>query len=110
MADVTFIEACSPGEFVGYIKNADYVVTNSFHATAISIQMERDFYCVKCRNPKRVKNILSALDLEGRYVSSHDEINISDTINYDIVKKTLKELGRRAVKFLNTEISCNHDN
>ena len=35
-ADKTFEFMC-PREFVGIIKNADFVISNSFHATAFSV-------------------------------------------------------------------------
>lgn len=33
-----------PSEFLGYIHNADYVVTNSFHAIAFSIIYQKSFW------------------------------------------------------------------
>ena len=39
------LRAISPQQFLGYIKNADYVCTNSFHCSAFSIIFRKN-YCV----------------------------------------------------------------
>lgn len=37
--------APSPCEFLGLIKNAEIVVTNSFHGMALSVILQKEFYC-----------------------------------------------------------------
>ena len=37
---------CSPGEFLWYVKHADYVVTNSFHGTVFSVLYHKRFVTV----------------------------------------------------------------
>ena len=41
---VEYKTGVSPEEFLGYIKNADYVVTNSFHGTAFSVIFHKQLY------------------------------------------------------------------
>lgn len=47
--------SASVEEFLGYIKYADYVVTNSFHGTAFSVIFHKDFMW------KHYKKILSLM-------------------------------------------------
>ena len=42
--DIKGVYSASVEEFLGYIKYADYVVTNSFHGTAFSVIFHKDFY------------------------------------------------------------------
>lgn len=56
----------SPCEFLGYIKSASYVVTNSFHATAFSIIFHREFYSeIGLKRNGRIKNILDLTGLQA---------------------------------------------
>ena len=60
----------SPCEFLGFIKNASYVVTNSFHATAFSIVFHRNFFSeVGFKRNGRIKNLLELTDLEDHAIN-----------------------------------------
>ena len=68
----------SPQEFVSYMKNADVIVTSSFHGTAFSIIFEKEFYCVirKLKTNVRIEALLATLGLQNRII---DE----ETIHFD---------------------------
>lgn len=56
-----------PAEFVNLIGNAEYVVTNSFHATAFSIIFNKKFYVeVPAGLGSRITDLLSDLELGDR--------------------------------------------
>ena len=60
----------SPCEFLGYIKNASIVVTNSFHATAFSIIFHREFYSeIGLKRNGRIKNILDLTGLQDHAIN-----------------------------------------
>ena len=64
---------CGPGEFLYYIRNADLVITNSFHGTAFSLIYHKNF--VTIRNDKRndrMEQILKLAGLEDRLVNDCD--------------------------------------
>lgn len=65
--EVEHCGAVAPGEFLGYIRSAEYVVTNSFHATSFSIIFHTSFYSETglSRNG-RVINILDLMGLNDR--------------------------------------------
>ena len=77
------ISNAGPEEFVKLIANAEYVVTNSFHATAFSIIFNRRFSVYyKYSNISRISDILSTLGIEKQlnpdvpeYVFNWDKIN-----------------------------------
>ena len=68
-------KSASPAEFVGWILNADLVVTSSFHATAFSILFRKEFYAVdlKAGPDSRLKNVLEKFHLEDHFISSFDD-------------------------------------
>ena len=59
-------------EWLGYIKNADYVFTNSFHACCFSIIFQREFWAGK-RAGDKVDSILQLMELGDRRVNSSHE-------------------------------------
>lgn len=69
--DAYFDKCCGPREFLGYIQNAKYVITNSFHGTAFSILLGKEFICVphSSRNT-RLSNILKATDNEEKFANN----------------------------------------
>lgn len=62
---------CGPNEFLRYIMEADYVVTNSFHGTAFSLIFKKKFYCVahSSRNT-RLESILQLINEEEKLITS----------------------------------------
>lgn len=99
----------SPEDFLGFVANAKYVVTNSFHGTAFSLIFNKEFYTI-CKidsNDERIKderiyNILAHLNLLNRIVSVNeiDKLNLDDQIDYEIVNKKKEELTALSRKFL----------
>ena len=79
-------------EWIGYLENAAYVVTDSFHATVFSIMFERPFssYAMAGYNG-RIYNILNKLDLDKRILLKADisqlEADFEIEIDFNIVKE-----------------------
>lgn len=81
----------SPAEFLGYIKYADCVVTNSFHATSFSLIMKKNFYTlVRKNNNDRAKTILGIAGLEDRLVDAKDRVEFKEVF-YQGVGERLEE-------------------
>ena len=86
-----------PSEFIGYINNAKYVFTNSFHATAFSIILEKQFAVFLLENTGlRLKNILENFDLLDRI----DYDNLHKEINWKQVDEKYKLLSKESKNFL----------
>lgn len=72
-----YIPCMGPQEFLGYIYKSCFVITDSFHGMALSINLKKDFYVVErfnkedaiCQN-SRVYNILQAFKLEQRMIKN----------------------------------------
>ena len=63
-----------PLEFVNYIKNAEYVVATSFHATVFSIIFNKKFFIVPHKKTgARVTNLLDKLEIKNRTFNSLEE-------------------------------------
>lgn len=73
-----------PNEFLGYVKNAEYVVTNSFHGTVFSIIFQKNFFVIphKTKN-NRIENLLENLELTYRIVEGEPEqVDYEKEIDY----------------------------
>ena len=99
----------SPEEFLGYIKNADYVVTNSFHGTVFSIIFKKVFFVIKNVNPNhdnsRLTNVLSLLGLESQLVDSSFSPDNLEDIDYLDVENKLEAMKKLSKAYINRIIS-----
>ena len=96
-----------PREFLGYIKRAKYIVTDSFHCLALSIIFEKQFIVVKRSqdNSKgamnsRVTDLLKTLNLNDRLSDGLEAVVLNENINYDTVKDTLEKEVERSMMWL----------
>lgn len=62
----------SPEDFLGWIQNARFIVTTSFHGTAFSIIFRKAFISIKQHKPSdlRIESILSQNNLQNRFIDS----------------------------------------
>lgn len=96
-----------PAEFLGWIRHAAYVVTDSFHGTLFSALFQRRFhtYVAYPRTASRIGNLLSMLGCEDRIVPHDrtDEFRFDDTpMNID--HKRLSPLIGRSKDFIEQNI------
>ena len=95
-----------PAEFLYLIQNADYVLTDSFHAVAFSIKFHKEFYVFKRKQKgmegmfSRIETITKRFDLENR-IQNRDCIdeqpivahwNVIDEALLSEKKKTMNKL------------------
>ena len=65
-----YVFDASPLEFVSLIKNAEMIITDSFHATSFSIIFNKEFYTVpRGKRNSRTENLFDMFGLEKRYVT-----------------------------------------
>lgn len=62
----------SPEEFLGWIKNARFIITTSFHGTVFSIIFKKAFISIKQNKPSdlRIESILKHMNLQNRFIDS----------------------------------------
>lgn len=69
-----------PEDFVNYVKNSDFVCTDSFHGTLFSIIFEKEFICFDTKNNKndtRCKNLLEMSNCLNRLYCIEDDFKIN---------------------------------
>ena len=65
------IEGISPNLFIGYIANADFVITTSFHGTAFSIIFDKPFYVLEFeKRNERIIELLKKHSLLDNYIKN----------------------------------------
>lgn len=95
----------SPEEFLGWIKNADCVITTSFHGTAFSVIFNRPFYCIKLNDggDTRSASLLKSIGLENRLIDKSENPAFSP-IDYSEANKRLEYLQSISTAFLTKAI------
>lgn len=96
----------TPQKFITYFKNAEYIITDSFHGTVFSIIFNKKFIDVLPKETStRITNILEILNIEERVLSSYDDFSLVDkNINYDEVNKLLEVNRMKSLEKLKNAI------
>lgn len=103
--------AVGPLEFLALINGASMILCDSFHGTAFSIILHKDFYTFGNYNggidiSTRMKDLLEMLSLEKRYVTDNSNIS-SEPIDYADVDKKLDNHRKESTEFLKRSLeSC----
>ena len=105
------IKACTPYEILPYIKNASYVVTDTFHGTIFSTIFHKPF-AVYCRKPKdvsysnseKIMDLLRKLELTDRLVDDTNDLQSVFFKEIDFSKTDrIRATGReQAIAYLKT--------
>lgn len=96
-----YTKSASPFDFISLIKNAEYVVSTSFHGVAFSIIFEKQFFAIGMGNrSNRVQSLLSLLGIDQRLVSCREDMNLSRRVDYATVKEKLVALRLKAENYL----------
>lgn len=98
-----FVSAISPNEFVGYFAWADFVFTTSFHGTAFSIILEKDFYTLQFgHRSQRITDLLEELDLSARFIKAVPGFKAREDhgVQYEKVVPKLAAYREKSIDFL----------
>lgn len=91
-----------PEEFLGYIKYADCVITNSFHGTIFSMLFKKDFYTINAgKVNSRIENVLNIAQIPERCIKTYEDMQNCKKIDYENVSKNLNENVLNSKEFLN---------
>ncbi len=95
-----------PCEFLGLIKNASLVITDSFHATAFSINFNIPFYSLlrnedseKINMNSRIFSILDLVGLQERLVNPDVEYPFNIDMNVDFTEANRRIDEKRTIDF-----------
>lgn len=95
-------------EWLMNIRDAEYVVTDSFHGMVFSLIFNKKFFIYKNidRGCVRFKNLLEDFELENRIVCNLDELDVifKSDINWDYVNKKIEINRIKSMNFLTTAL------
>lgn len=97
----------NPNDFLAYIKNATYVLTDSFHCSAFSIQFHKRFMtfyrfaqgCATGRN-SRIDSLFNVLGVNKEHIYNGDVMKVEAPLDWDVIDGRLKKLREESVEFL----------
>lgn len=96
-----------PREFLGYIQNAEVIISNSFHATLFSLLFEKNFFVYIPKGNKRgsrMRDLLLTYGLSNHLLPFQCNWNYDDlkteAINYEKVHSLIDEERNRSKNFL----------
>lgn len=95
-------------DFIGLIANAGCVITDSFHATAFSCNLNTPMICIYPNSySSRLASLLKLVGLEDRHLKNFDDFSYVDNTGVDFtdVNKILEEQRKIGWEFLKTAIS-----
>lgn len=104
---------CSPFEVLAYFKNAELVVTDTFHGSIFSIITKRNFVTLVRKsvgnnygNEEKLTDLLKRLSLENRitYDVKNIDIILENKIDYVRVDNILKTERINTIKYLEKEV------
>lgn len=98
----------SPDFFLSLLLNADFVVASSFHGTAFSINLEKQFISVlPDRFGGRVQSMLKLVGLQNRAVRTAETVRelCEQFIDYSVVSEKLDKEREKSKEFLEDAIN-----
>ena len=96
----------SPEDFLSLFKYADFVVTNSFHGLAFSINLNKQFIVVPRKEyNSRIESLLRLTGLEERMVTSAAQLSVTKSmIDYTKVNHIIEAERLKAIEFIKESI------
>ena len=102
-SDAKCFAFAGPEEFIGYVKNATCIFTNSFHGTCFSIIYRKPFYTYMANRGmlSRVRDTIERLGLEERYFTDFRDLKkVTLSIDYSEMELFLQKWQKKSFSFL----------
>ena len=93
------IKTASVEDFLWLIKNAEYVISGSYHGVVFSIIFNRNFYYINRKYTSRIKSLMNVFGLQDR-ILSEENIEALYNINYEPVNSKLNDFAGQSKKVL----------
>jgi len=102
-----------PSEFISLIRDAEFILTDSFHGTCFSILHRKKFFAFnrykaneKHSTNSRIPSLLSLLNISNKLlITNYDDIDINDDIDYDDVLRRLDDFRYFSKDFLKNALT-----
>lgn len=102
-----------PFSFVNYIKNAEYIVATSFHATVFSVIYNKKFFIVPHKKTgARVTSLLSKLNIENRTFKNYEtfkNIDYNFETDWEKVNQKLAIEREKSINWLKDAIDLKEE-
>lgn len=104
----------SPQRWLRGLMDAEYVVTNSFHATAFSVLFHKKFFTVVHGEKGqginvRMNDFLNSMELEDRIFSAVPETIDLNEIQFSEADKKIEALRQKSLDYLQTNLEKAYD-
>ena len=105
-----FFMHCTPMDFISWIKNAEYVFTNSFHGTVFSLLFDKKFVSSICKVDgkmnTRILELLEYVNCQNHILRDESRlVREIESFDYMQVEEKLDELRKNSSEFLLNSIS-----
>lgn len=103
------IRDIGPCDFLGLIRNAEAVLTTSFHGTVFSLIYQKQFMSVLPRGTgSRISGLLGSMDLAKRIAYEEDDVKrMQDAIDYGKVDVKIEMLRQTAFEYIDSIVARN---
>lgn len=106
----------TPEEFLERIKKARVIFTDSFHGTALSLIMNKEFYVFErfessdpVNQNSRIYSILKKAGLSDRIVSVNGNADLSQKIDYNRTNRLIEAERQKSAAFLKKALGDSND-
>ena len=97
----------NPFEMLNYIKNADYVITDTFHGTIFSAKMNTKFCTIiRDSNKNKLEHLLDAIGLSNRKANDLEDIKelYNQEIDFSITNNIIEKEKEKSINYLKSKI------
>lgn len=104
---------CSPFEVFSYFKNAEFIITDTFHGSIFSIVTHRPFVTLvrksigeKYGNEEKLTDLLERLNLDNRIIYDYKNIEskLEENIDYNEIENLLGNERKKSIEYLEEKI------
>ena len=98
--NVMFVDDAGPLEWLGWMDNAEFIFTDSFHGTAFAVNLSKQFsvFISDSSKASRITNLLQNMDLNRNIYNRNNEL-ISITYN-DFLKERILSMRQESLCFI----------
>lgn len=92
-----------PVEFISLVKNAELIVTTSYHGTAFSIIYNKPFFAIRGDKDARIASVLDMLNLKDRIIDENNiniKLNEAFNISFNTANMKLEQEKTKSMEFL----------
>lgn len=94
------IQDIGPAELLGYISQADTVLTTSFHGVSLSLIFNKELWVLSHPGNLRQQHILSTLGLNRRMIDVEGMYDRTDRIDYQEINEMIDSYANSSKQFL----------